>query len=697
MIFLKFVLLCVHSYGVSCSLDVQQFPLDPKTGFEHCHTIIVDRGQKNEGTLHHLETGWQDTSIMRLSGRSDTFDLVFFKLRKTWWQGKATCVLIYILDASPDEEHCRIQSKFAWLVDCNMASLNPTCYGHHVYYISISFGVPRLQIANKSPLNFCHGDPLQPRASHLLPHYEYVTLNSTFELVTKLLFPCHGSIMRTTYDLRQIQTLYGQDLLPSRALLDSKLQELIFHGCPMHWAFKYGLDSHMYGVLNTGFYGKGRGTTWRTMNIAEETAIDVIKVFNQSHSRHSHSTSFKFVSPTVLPVFLRPYGVPRSENNSMDYMYIYLLNRRSFNFLTCGGTKEYLSFKSFLQPFKFKLWIVALTSVVIIWLFLWLTFRIRKILDDSAILILKIFLDQGLDLSSKLRNLPGLRVSLTGFLFAAILLIDLYRGTVTTNMTAPLPRTQLKTIHEALGKGFKTLVGIERNKRIGKNGRSNDREVEKYLKEPSSVDVKWNLISTTLAMGENVFINAIKEDLRDYSVDPTLMASLAPILWNENTTSLPVHREILKCENTMFVDFPEALDAFRLSASNLNPIGAQNLYYGTDDFMPRNIYWIITPTLFDRNGIIHTRFQTMLHSGVFQKQHFGVHTDHYIGQKMVKKLLAHQNLKKVDSLSWKSGLLRCIYIIYFACFALSVSVFGFEYFVILTRKTLSHTRVTGFQ
>jgi len=133
-----------------------------------------------------------------------------------------------------------------------------------------------------------------------------------------------------------------------------------------------------------------------------------------------------------------------------------LENEVSFNFVSCYKNDDIVSCMGYLRPFD-----------KIVWASVWATFFVtiaivRRIgyesWSDSTLIAIGIVFEQAF---LRDRNNTTKRCLSMLLLLSWLLLINAYKGKVTTNITAPLQADNVKTVEEAIEKGYQGLMRLE--------------------------------------------------------------------------------------------------------------------------------------------------------------------------------------------------------------------------------------------
>jgi hypothetical protein len=130
---------------------------------------------------------------------------------------------------------------------------------------------------------------------------------------------------------------------------------------------------------------------------------------------------------------------------------------------------------------------IAVPSMVFVSIWLFLLFRIYYVNDGSELFVVKVLLEQDLNLSCKLIKLGGFKWFLGLVLLMCLILTNLYRGEVTTNMTLPMPRSYIKTVKESIEKGFRIILPTNLQE-------TNNIFVNRYISNRTNPTYKYELL-----------------------------------------------------------------------------------------------------------------------------------------------------------------------------------------------------------
>jgi hypothetical protein len=282
----------------------------------------------------------------------------------------------------------------------------------------------------------------------------------------------------------------------------------------------------------------------------------------------------------------------------------------TYNFLTCDGVIQYIDIGAFWKPFQFQVWISAIIIFTAISVVLAKLFGRFHIKDSAALLLPRIILEQGTNLSRRLDSIGRARLFFTSLCLVTIVFSNAYKGQLTSALAAPYAATRLTKVNEALGNEYNILVGLPKRMK----NFAHLFKIEKDLANKAGIKILIGVIP----MLRSTF----------YSI---VFAPYIPLL-NMGSTKIPngilsnvciqeseeaMQRKLLQCNKTIFIGEPFELDALNIEIQESKHKFKSRLYYGSDSFMTHPVVWEMSPMHWDRTKRIHTRLQSLIHSGLF--------------------------------------------------------------------------------
>jgi len=90
------------------------------------------------------------------------------------------------------------------------------------------------------------------------------------------------------------------------------------------------------------------------------------------------------------------------------------------------------------------------------------------------------------------------------------------------------------------------------------------------------------------------------------------------------------------------------------------------LYYGTDEYLSYSNFWIMGLMLFDRLNLVHVQFQSIIHSGIFDKTYEDVGSEKYKLKNNVRMLSNYNDdISKLTTNQF--GHRSILHLFYFCC------------------------------
>jgi len=165
---------------------------------------------------------------------------------------------------------------------------------------------------------------------------------------------------------------------------------------------------------------------------------------------------------------------------------------------------------------------------------------------------------------------------------------------------------RMDTIKEAVEKGFEVLLHMTdaflKFSAARRHPKEGDVMDGYYLTMGNTLYARLNSVEPHMLKEYNSTINLIHKQIRLKTLKEMLL----------------VHSEFSKCDKNIFVGHRGELDAFARKILQKSPnIG---VYYGTDEFLPTQLYVTLEPLDWDKSNIIRRRFQSLVHSGLLLRQ-----------------------------------------------------------------------------
>jgi hypothetical protein len=239
-------------------------------------------------------------------------------------------------------------------------------------------------------------------------------------------------------------------------------------------------------------------------------------------------------------------------------------------------------------------------------------------------------------------------------MLTCVLLTNLYRGSLTSDLTAPIPTAKLERVQQAVDNDFQILVPA-----AGNQSRIDQRaNLDKEILANSTRLKQWAIEHLTFSHN---FIAALisSETQRNISNNFNFKA-LVNSLDIQLYTNDSVERRLSECNKTIYVGTTEELKQMQESIQRKGI--SKYFYRGDDRFLSHPLAWVFSRMSFDRLNFVQKGFQAVIHSGIFDYFHRT-----YDGQ--------YQTAQDSDvrSLSTESGFFVSTLVIYATLFAFSLS------------------------
>jgi hypothetical protein len=181
----------------------------------------------------------------------------------------------------------------------------------------------------------------------------------------------------------------------------------------------------------------------------------------------------------------------------------------SFNFITCKAD-EYILLVIFAKPFEVTLWIALIAVLILVTVILKIVFLKLGIPDESVTCTYKTMLEQNVQASTQLSKDNSIKYMLSSLLFGCLVLINSYRGMMTSDLSAPPAKTQLKTIQEVVAQNFSIIITIHgANQKSRNNSYDHKTDDAKFY---NSMDSLNSFVSLVIQGRERQFKNLTKID-----------------------------------------------------------------------------------------------------------------------------------------------------------------------------------------
>jgi hypothetical protein len=159
-------------------------------------------------------------------------------------------------------------------------------------------------------------------------------------------------------------------------------------------------------------------------------------------------------SERAVDVYVGYEAAIEMHNSFAIYEIVY---EEAFNFLTCDGADDYLSFEAYTSPIHRNLWTGILIISLMILLYLLALVHLKRIPAAVMLFLPSIFLEQPPQFSIQLLKYRSFKCLLIPLLLAATVLTNSYKSVVTTDLTAPFSSVRVESFEKASILAYKIL------------------------------------------------------------------------------------------------------------------------------------------------------------------------------------------------------------------------------------------------
>jgi len=375
------------------------------------------------------------------------------------------------------------------------------------------------------------------------------------------------------------------------------------------------------------------------LNMIKITEILLFQGLDHKNSSELYSNySYRFFSlrrPQGFRIFvprLRPiinYQDPHLDKSSFQLSFT-LVNRLSFNFITCDGIKLFKNTPAMdriVNSISFQVWLVILFGMIIPPILFTLLSRVNELSSRTQFgsilfnlqLFIAILFENGSDLNIQ-RHLKSYKhffptivyFNLAGWLLALIILNNVYKGILTSDEVAPPePQLKWKHIHELVNFTIATPFKIDSTTSI--------------VKSPVANTLLWYTLSYL-----NYLVDKYKNHFH-FKYPHMLCFTDGKSKCSRNSNNLtyklrgfPLENShgfyniVSNCNASAFVDLNSRIDSFLEFFNYEMKKGGGNKIFmkGSDDFLSPNQGWMMVGYNELHLGRLYRRLQSLIHSGI---------------------------------------------------------------------------------
>jgi hypothetical protein len=582
---------------------------------------------------------------------------------------KFNCLALFLL--SPHENPGRsiegVLNRYSWIFKCPRSKL-PASHINHKNYKKQTY----LVIVQDEDSKYSYKNVLLDwsKMLHLpegprLPIFYYTIKEMGIELSAELLAPCEFKVTHDSPSHRNIKEAFDALFNFGQRTKCSALTWIVIFAqsdgdgsddiCTSIRHPPSPLEQEAFEIMSMVTEGFPNSTTPSRVNTSVEGEADAFK------------KCMKLINEVTSlgKLLLLSQGYPFKL--SVAHPMYYIFYEEAYNFVTCDGAKEYMSFEAFVSPFQFSAWIgIILTSVsAVVFIHAFLYFK--KMQAKVSLLVPSVLLEQSPHPPSKLLSFNSFRCLLICLLFFGILITNCYKSMVTADLTASLPIYQLATLDDAVRLGYKILPPLQLNMiLIAKN-----RKYKTFEKRKNKI-LKISLLTTSLRE---------QLGLPQNRNSPQKLKKLQDLLSQfeipKDFPKTTFQMEIGRCDKSIYVDHSYPLDEFLTELLTTKGLRSKP-YKGKDSFQQELHTWAIGSMEWDRTEMISTRFSAISHSGIFKHLENVYRIDKMRLQ--LRKLARESEVRVKDPvrpLALKTNILS-VFVAYLGCMFFCLTVFGAE-------------------
>jgi len=400
-------------------------------------------------------------------------------------------------------------------------------------------------------------------------------------------------------------------------------------------------------------------------------------IYGDMHDRKGKSWSASLAVSGDIPIEIIPFDAILTIDQHYFYIFKYLyrvlpsqvtaniktflavdMKVFSFNFVTCSEVHRVISIGVYLEPFNFGVWIaLLLTSLILLAAICFFVLKTKRKFNP-ILFCFGLIMEQGQKIGTIRQMIPRFSVFVASISFLGLILGNAYKGVVVRNLVVPVPVKGITTFEEVVHLNFNILPNMIQV--------ADGTYLNQQQGDPNSG-------SSFTIRGSEFGIFLQTEVVEGNRTDPSqaLLHFLARKLYlPQNFPSTSLFDELLKCNQTVFVDFTENLNGDRFDPKEDSD---QVLFqWGTGRFFKHEKWFgIITDSDHD---YLTPNIRTLSSSGIFQ---FWQYAGRWNSLQNYRKRIIKQN-PIVRPLSFESNIVASIFSIYAGASLVSVLPFLVE-------------------
>jgi len=509
---------------------------------------------------------------------------------------KGNCELILDTMSTTGSSISNLQEKFTWLTHCEEFIFSiqrnplhrPLCYYQYSYHIVLN----------------AHIDNYYPGLNPTIQVYQLNIMqlqNLEIRLISRLF--CGGLSYKVT-----VKTPIHNDVSLKGFLKNAEIILLEHPGICL-----WEIGSPLHGVIN-------RNST-EELNSERKKLVEIVQGVFRPEKAYEPGPNFqmgliKHDQGYNVPMFLFPSAPMTNFVSSLGISARVLRNRISFNLVSCCETQPFVAFKIYADPFQTIVWIGVLWLTITSMVFLMKYNTYVGSRDGVPLLLARLVFEQEIKLDApKLKKKYMLRLFCLFLCFMWLIFVNAYRSIVIMQISAPPPSSKIQRIVEALENNFKILVRYS-------DALEPSSIIYQYYNDSGYFTTRNRMILALRMMNGNTFVSRIKDlagtpTEREMNTNGKIIMRLVDeiIVRHPAEHNALAVSEFDSCNKSVLVG--EESDLYQFVKSGLKRGKTKHkIYYGTDSFLPENMYVIISGLHWDKSQVINRRMQCFLHSGI---------------------------------------------------------------------------------
>jgi len=572
-----------------------------RRGYENCHIHLI------EFPSLQIEESILDFPIfLWLYGLESFLNIQKPERLDYWIARKEYCELIIVLNAPSLAHLDYVLQLYRYVGMCNGISIH--CYTRGRYIVSghdLRYGLV-------NPLPFPKDSLRDTFWNQRIVLYQFTIFQTHIQIQIGIDLPCkstvRGTIRPDHFKISNTRKIFNQ----LQSILLSEKCEFVF------WLT--GRQHKLYGN-DPEFMEHSHGKpTFR--RIADYVFTNIKKVFKKNES-----VDFPYVME-----FFDPFNTVGSilataecdaTNPIISFVcratidneetFVFYTKDISYNFLTCADGVIDTSYNAFIQPFDMVVWISIVVTFIVLGVFL---DRVHNSISFSitVVWLLMILLQQSISITRKLNYSSCFKIIATAFLCSSLVLINSYRGKITTELTKPKPKPHLEFIQEVFDLGAKIVLPVNLDTTWL------DKAVNELHKDWPEKQQHYHWI--TYVYYEIPLTHKIVDDYySDNSGEnksKIIYQGFIQHLFFKPFERVPHNysytTELQKCNKTAYVATQAEIEEKLVELSRSN--STKKFYLGKDKVYQTKRYWSISTVYWDRFGQMGMQFHHFFQSGI---------------------------------------------------------------------------------